>query len=251
MLLAWMGAALIGLTLGMLGSGGSILTVPILIYLAGEPDKIAIAESLAIVGLISLAGAIAYAWQELVHWRSVLLFGLPGMIGTYLGAYLSQWLRGGVQLGIFAMIMLLAAYFMTRPPKHKLPSPAYWQIALGGFSVGGITGLVGVGGGFLIVPALALLGQLPMNLAIGTSLAIITLNTGSGFYKYLHLLPQYGYAVHWNLVLLFAVLGILGGLLGNRIAVRLPQYALRRGFAGFLVLMGVIILWQNLTKVLQ
>jgi len=120
MLLAWMGAILIGLALGMLGSGGSILTVPILVYLVGEPDKLAIAESLAIVGLIALVGAVPYALKGLIDWRNVLFFGLPGMAGTYLGAYLSQWLPGVWQLGLFALVMLLASYtlvcYLTLPP---------------------------------------------------------------------------------------------------------------------------------------
>lgn len=253
MLLAWIGAILIGLALGMLGSGGSILTVPILVYLVGEPDKLAIAESLAIVGLIALAGAIPYALRGLIDWRNVLFFGLPGMAGTYLGAYLSQWVPGVWQLGLFAVVMLLAAYMMFRPPRLEArpKSRSYLKIAVDGLVVGILTGLVGVGGGFLIVPALVLLGGLPMHLAIGTSLLIIALKSGAGFYKYLHLLPQQGYAVHWDIVLLFTALGIAGSFLGGRIAAGIPQLSLRRGFAGFLVLMGAFILWQNLPKVLH
>lgn len=254
MLLAWAGAVLIGIALGMLGSGGSILTVPILVYLVGEPDKLAIAESLAVVGLIALAGAVPYGLRRQIDWASVIWFGLPGMAGTYLGAYLSQWLPGVWQLGLFALVMLLAAYFMFRPqkltgqPQPRKRSP--FKIGLEGLGVGVLTGLVGVGGGFLVVPALVLLGGLPMHLAVGTSLLVIALKSGAGFYKYLHLLPTQGYDVHWDVVLLFAALGIAGSFLGGRIAAGIPQLGLRRGFAGFLVLMGAFILWQNLPKLL-
>ncbi len=117
MIFAWIGAALIGLSLGLLGSGGSILTVPVLVYLVGEPEKLAIAESLAIVGGISLIGAIPYALKRQIDWRSVLWFGGPGVVGTYLGAALSVYLSGVVQLLLFAAVMLLAAVMMFRPSK--------------------------------------------------------------------------------------------------------------------------------------
>lgn len=253
MLLAWIGAVLIGLALGMLGSGGSILTVPILVYLVGEPDKLAIAESLAIVGLIALVGAIPYGLKRQIDWVNVVWFGLPGMVGTYLGAYLSKWVPGAWQLGLFAVVMLLAAYLMFRPQKQvtQPQKRSYLKIILDGLAVGILTGLVGVGGGFLIVPALVLLGGLPMHLAVGTSLLVVAMKSASGFYKYLHLLPEQGYSVHWDIVLLFAGLGIVGSLFGGRIAASIPQLTLRRGFAGFLVVMGIFILWQNLPKVLH
>ncbi|PZA06771.1 MULTISPECIES: sulfite exporter TauE/SafE family protein [unclassified Meiothermus] len=252
MLLAWVGALLIGLVLGMLGSGGSILTVPILVYLVGEPEKLAVAESLAIVGTIALVGSLPYALRALVDWKSGVVFGIPGTIGTYAGAWLSQFVSGGVQLGLFAVVMLLAAFIMARPKGLRAPrtSGVIWKTGLGGGGVGTVVGLVGVGGGFLIVPALVLLGGLPMHLAVGTSLLVIALNSAVGFYKYLHLLPALGLTVHWDLVFLFSVLGIAGSFLGGRIGVRLPQEALRRGFAGFLVWMGLYIFWQSLSRLL-
>mgnify|MGYP002760879675 FL=1 len=98
MILSWIGALLVGLSLGLLGSGGSILTVPVLIYLAGAPEKVAIAESLGIVGAISFSGFIPYALKQQVHWRSVILFGLPGMSGTYGGAMIAEFVSGTFQL---------------------------------------------------------------------------------------------------------------------------------------------------------
>lgn len=248
MILALLGALLIGLSLGLMGSGGSILTVPVLVYLLGEPPKQAIAESLLIVGGIALLGAVPYALKGLVDWRNVLFFGLPGMAGTYLGAWISQFVSGQVQLLTFALVMLLAAYFMARPPSLKRHEEARkpWKIVLDGLTVGALTGFVGVGGGFLIVPALVLLGGLPMHLALGTSLLIIALKSFIGFYKYLHLLPALGLSVDYRVVGLFVLVGFLGSLLGGRVAVRLPQESLRRGFALFLVVMGAYIVAQSL-----
>ena len=246
MIYAWLGAALVGASLGLLGSGGSILTVPVLVYLVGEPEKLAIAESLAIVGGISVVGALPFALRRQVHWRSVLWFGLPGVAGTYAGATLSQFMSGAVQLLLFALIMLIAAVMMWREREEKETAGTHptWQIVLEGLTVGVITGLVGVGGGFLIIPALVLLGGLPMQLAVGTSLLIIALKSFSGFLKYLDILGDYG--VSWGLVGLFIGLGILGSFAGSALSQRLPQALLRRLFAGVLVLMGIYILYTSL-----
>ena len=246
---AWLGALLVGLVLGLLGSGGSILTVPVLIYLVGEPNKLAIAESLGIVTLISFVGALPFVYRGQVSWRNVLLFGLPGMIGAYLGAYLSQFMPGALQLVIFAGVMLLAAAMMMRrtvPDPGDAPLRLYWKVMLDGFGVGVLTGLVGVGGGFLIVPALVLLGGLPMHLAIGTSLFIISVKSVSGFVKYIDVLGEAGLSIHWDLVLIFSAIGIVGSFIGGKVGAYVPQARLKRGFAVFLILMGVVILWQNL-----
>jgi uncharacterized membrane protein YfcA len=246
---AWLGALLVGLVLGLLGSGGSILTVPVLVYLVGEPNKLAIAESLGIVTLISFVGALPFVYRGQVSWRNVLLFGLPGMIGAYLGAYLSQFMPGALQLVIFAGVMLLAAAMMMRrtvPDPGDAPLRLYWKVMLDGFGVGVLTGLVGVGGGFLIVPALVLLGGLPMHLAIGTSLFIISVKSVSGFVKYIDVLGEAGLSIHWDLVLIFSAIGIVGSFIGGKVGAYVPQARLKRGFAVFLILMGVVILWQNL-----
>ena len=247
---AWIGALLIGLTLGLLGSGGSILTVPVLVYLVGEPEKLAIAESLGIVTLISLVGAIPFALKRQIDWRSVLYFGVPGMAGAYLGAYLSAFISGSVQLLFFAGVMLLASFMMFRKDRPVSPVTAStphaaWKIMIEGLVVGVVTGIVGVGGGFLIVPALVILGGLPMHLAIGTSLAIIALKSASGFYKYIDVLAEAGFSMNWSLILLFTVIGIAGTFAGKLIGSRISQDVLKRSFAVFLVAMGTFILWQN------
>ncbi len=249
--MVWLGALAIGLSLGLLGSGGSILTVPVLIFLVGESEKVAIAESLAIVGGIALIGALPFALRRLVDWRSVAFFGVPGMAGAYLGAALSRYVSGPFQLAVFAVIMLVAAGLMFRPPARPRASDdgrqrAPWKIGIEGLLVGVLTGFVGVGGGFLIVPALVLLGGLSMHLAIGTSLVIIALKSFTGFAKYLDVLASMGLAVNWQLIGMFVVIGAFGTLLGNWLGGRVPQQRLREAFAAFLVVMGVFVLYTSL-----
>jgi uncharacterized membrane protein YfcA len=251
MILPWIGALLVGLSLGLMGSGGSILTVPVLIYLAGEQEKVAIAESLGIVGAISFLGAIPYAFKQQVHWRSVILFGLPGMAGTYGGAIIAGFVSGTFQLILFAVVMLLAAglMFRNKKPDNETSAPEkdqpWWLIAIEGLVVGVLTGLVGVGGGFLIVPALVLLGGLSMHLAIGTSLVIIALKSFSGFFKYLDVLEDLNLSVNWELVLIFSLIGTVGSFVGKSIGSKISGEKLKRGFAIFLLFMGAYIIYMN------
>jgi uncharacterized membrane protein YfcA len=248
MFAAWLGALLVGLVLGLLGSGGSILTVPVLVYLVGEPSKLAIAESLGIVTLVSFVGALPFVYRRQVSWRCVILFGGPGMGGAYLGAWLSTFMSGALQLAIFAVVMLLAAVMMFRGQGPVSPDDerrVFWKVMLDGLGVGVLTGLVGVGGGFLIVPALVLLGGLSMHLAIGTSLFIISVKSMSGFVKYVDVLGDAGLTMHWDLMLVFSLIGIVGSFVGGKVGAYVPQARLKRGFALFLVVMGVVILGQN------
>ncbi len=259
MILAWIGALAIGLALGLLGSGGSILTVPVLIYLIGQDEKTAIAGSLFIVGAIAAAGGAQFAARRIVSWRNVALFGLPGMAGTYGGAWLGGLVSGLVQLAVFAIVMLLAAGLMFRPPIAGRTRPGRvqpaqarvaWKVALDGLAVGILTGFVGVGGGFLIVPALVLLGGLPMHLAVGTSLVIIALKSFTGFFKYVEVLDQLGLALDWQVLLTVAGVGIAGSFVGRSLGSRVSQDRLQRFFAVFLVVIGGLILWQTVPKIL-
>lgn len=251
MIWAWLGALAVGLTLGILGSGGSILTVPVLVYLVDEPEKVAIAESLGIVGAISLSGFIPYALKKQVHWPSILYFGAPGIAGTYFGSVMAAYVSGSFQLIVFAIIMLAAAIMMflnkTQSPK---PVSQYkivkWQLGLQGFGVGSLTGFIGVGGGFMIVPALVLLAGLPITLSVGTSLAIISLNSFSGFFKHLDVLQTLNLQLDWSLIIIFSIIGAAGSLIGNRIGIYIPQQQLKKGFAVFLVLMAAYIMYMNL-----
>lgn len=252
LVLAWPGAIAIGLSLGLLGSGGSILTVPVLVFLLGQPEKLAIASSLAIVGIIAAVGSIPYMRAGLVNWRAVALFGVPGMAGTYLGAWLALFVPGTVQLTLFAVVMLAASVLMFRPIRCDEPGEprAFWKITLDGLAVGVITGLVGVGGGFLVVPALVLLGGLPMRQAVATSLVIIALKSFSGFYKYLDVLAVEHIELDLRIIALVSLLGIIGTFAGNAIGGRLDQDKLRKTFGAFLVVMGTFILIRSVPALL-
>ena len=248
-ILAWPGAVAIGISLGLLGSGGSILTVPVLVYLIGQDEKVAIAGSLFVVGTIALAGSLQYLRAKLVDWHNVLVFGLPGMVGTYIGAALAAYLTGIMQLTLFAGVMLLASWFMLRPidlgPPGEHEPRATWKIAGDGLGVGVLTGLVGVGGGFLIVPALVLLGGMAMHRAVATSLVIIALKSYSGFYKYTDVLEDQNLELDWNTLMIVTGLGIAGSLVGGKLANRLPQNTLKKSFGIFLIVMGIYILVRS------
>lgn len=247
-------AGLIGLSLGVLGGGGSILTVPILVYVLGFEAKEAIALSLAVVGATSLFGAWRHWRVGNVDVRVALVFGVVAMVGTYVGARLSVFFTGAAQLALFAVVMLVAAVFMFRgrvaveelSRTASSRGPATWRvplIAVEGLTVGVLTGLVGVGGGFMIVPALVLLTGLPMKQAVGTSLLVIALKSAAGFYGYLDQVE-----VPWLFLTGFTSVSVAGILVGAHLVRFVPQGLLRRAFAVFLVVMGVLILYQNVAE---
>jgi hypothetical protein len=259
LILTWLGALIVGVSLGLLGSGGSILTVPVLVYLAGEPEKLAITSSLLIVAMISVAGAVPFARRREIAWRSVLLFGLPGMAGAALGAQIAHWLPDGVPLLIFAAVMLWAASGMLRPvaaathvpTTPPTTAPPRGRLARDGALIGVLTGIIGVGGGFLILPALVLLARHPLREAIGTSLAIIALNAIVGFIA--HLVAD---ASQWReldpvLMSVFIAIGIAGSLTGQFVGGRVPQRGLRRLFGVMLVAIAGFMLWQQLLALVQ
>ena len=252
--LAIPGAVAIGISLGLLGSGGSILTVPVLVYLLGQDEKVAIAGSLFIVGSIATAGSLQFLRTGLIQWRSVVVFGVPGMAGTWFGAFLAGWISGIAQLGLFAVVMLLASWLMLKPIdlEHKeSKSRATWKIAADGLLVGVITGLVGVGGGFLIVPALVLLGGLTMHQAVATSLVVIALKSFSGFYKYIDVLEQQNLSLDWGVLIFVTALGIAGSFAGSYFAKLMPQDKLKTGFGYFLIVMGIYILARSLPAIIS
>lgn len=257
-------AALIGLSLGLLGGGGSILTVPIFVYVLGFGAKEAIAMSLAVVGATSLFGVAGYWRAGNVNLRVALIFGSVAMAGTYLGARLAVFFSGSAQLTLFAVVMLVAAFFMFRD-RRSLPPPCVdcepddaataprlevremplGLIVLEGVAVGVLTGLAGVGGGFLIVPALVLLGRLPMKQAVGTSLLVIAMKSAAGFYGYLGQVD-----VPWGFMTVFTAVSIVGIFVGTYLVRFVSQAQLTRAFAVFLLVMGGFILWQNRSVVL-
>lgn len=239
-------AGLVGLLLGLLGGGGSILTVPIFVYVLGFEAKSAIGMSLAVVGLTSLVGALIHWRAGNVRWRIAFSFGAVAMVGTWVGARVATLVSGTAQLALFGVILLVASYFMLRgraPVPAGAAKPAGRPIArviAEAFAVGLITGLVGVGGGFLIVPALVLLGRLPVKQAIGTSLVVIALNSAVGFAGYLGQAP-----IAWDVLIGFSLAAAAAIGAGARLARYLPPTALRRSFGVFLIVVGLFILYQN------
>ena len=249
-LLGYSLAALIGLSLGLLGGGGSILTVPVFVYVLRYDPKLAIAMSLPVVGATSLVGAIAHWRAGNVRLGTAALFGIVAMIAAYGGARLASLLTGAVQLSLLAAIMVAAAISMFRNARGATASAAggveggraaslrlLVPVAL---VVGLITGIVGIGGGFLIVPALVLLGGVPMKQAVGTSLLVIAMNCASGFAGYVGHVE-----IPWAVVLTFSAVAVVGILVGTALARRVPQRALKQAFAVFLIVMGTFILVQN------
>ncbi|MGW8761518.1 sulfite exporter TauE/SafE family protein [Streptomyces sp. NPDC055815] len=236
---------LVGISLGALGGGGSILTVPILVYLAGLGAKEAIATSLFVVGVTSLAALVPHARARRVRWRTGLLFGGFSMAGAYAGGRLAAHLPSTALLVAFALMMLATAVAMLRKPrrdreKTRGPLPLK-RIAVDGLAVGAVTGLVGSGGGFLVVPALALLAGLPMGLAVGTSLLVIAMNSFAGLAGHLS-----GVGIDWGPALTVTAAAVVGSLVGGRLAGRIPQDALRTAFGWFVVVMGVFVLARQL-----
>jgi uncharacterized protein len=238
-------AVVIGIALGMLGGGGSILTVPVFTYVAGLDPKIAIASSLPVIAVASSIGALAHWRAGTVQLRTAALFGGFTMIGGFSGARLAGYLPARAQLLLFAAIMTGAAVSMLRSQGATTTASSNQPLGLGtllplGLGVGMLTGLVGVGGGFLIVPALTQLGRLPMHIAIGTSLTVIAMNSVAGTLGYLGQVP-----LPFGLLLPFTALAVVGIVVGTRLAQRVPQAALRRAFAGLLLLVAGYIVYQN------
>ncbi len=238
-------ASLIGVSLGFFGGGGSILTVPLLVYVFGLDPKVAIASSLPIVGIASLAGAARHWRSGNVRPREGLYFGAAGMCGAYAGGRASALLDGGLLLLLFAAMMILTATAMWRG--RKVPSSGAaggarspWRLVLQGLSVGIFTGLVGAGGGFLIVPALVLWADLPMAAAVGTSLFVIVLQTSAGFAGYLSHVE-----VAYSLIASISAIAIVGSWAGARLANRVDPASLRRAFAAFVMVMACAILYRE------
>lgn len=247
----------IGLTVGVLGSGGSILTTPLLVYLVGFDAKQAITASLLVVAVTSSFGLIGHARAGRVIWRTGLIFGGAGMVGAFIGGQIGQHLPGSLLLAAFSVMMGLTAVAMIRGRKkvkghgpHKgLP---LFRILLDGLVVGFVTGLVGAGGGFLVVPALALLGGLPMPNAVATSLLVVAMKSFAGFFGYLlefgngslvSLNPQT--EIDWPVTLIITAGAVLGALLGSRFVGRIHPDKLRKAFGWFVLAMAVFILSQQ------
>jgi uncharacterized membrane protein YfcA len=249
-LLAVVLSLLIGLTLGLLGGGGSILTVPVLIYALGVEEKSAIASSLLIVSITSAVAMLQHAKNGLVVWRVALAFAVAGAFGAFLGSRVSRLLPATVLLVLLAAVMLFAARAMWKGRKNPNASPATTPLPLvpifaQGVGLGFMTGLLGAGGGFLIVPALLLLGGLSMPQAVATSLAVISMNAASGFASAI------GHtSIDLKLTALVTACAVAGSFVGTRLTHVVEPNKLRRSFAVFVVLMAVFLLIKQGQKLL-
>ncbi len=237
-------ATLIGLSLGMLGGGGSILTVPVFVYVLRFGAKQAIAMSLPVVGVASLFGALGHWRAGNVDPRAALLFGTLAMSGAFAGARLATLLSGSQQLLLLGLVMLVAAASMFRPRRPTETSrprrAAPWVVGMAGVGVGILTGVVGIGGGFLIVPALVVLARIPMKQAVGTSLLVIAMNSAAGFAGYLGQV-----SISWPFLAGFTAAALAGILAGTHLVRYVPADALRRAFAVFLLVMGGLVFYQS------
>jgi uncharacterized protein len=250
--LAFAFAVAVGLSLGLLGGGGSILTVPILVYVVGFAPKEAIATSLVVVGASSVLGVIGHWRAGNVNLGIAGIFGVVAMAGTFVGSRLAVFVSGTTQLVLFALVMLAAAAFMLRGSHPSAPlnvSRAFgWRsslmtlgpVLIAGLATGAMTGLLGVGGGFLIVPALVLLLALPMKQAVGTSLLVIAMNSAIGFIGYADQVT-----INWQIAGSFAATAALGIVVGSALTRAVSAQSLRGGFAFFLVGMALFVLYQN------
>ena len=248
-------AALMGVVLGLLGGGGSILTVPILVYFFNISATLATAYSLFVVGITSLIGAIQYRHQ--LNVMIGILFAVPSTLGVILSRrYILQALPNEIYIFnrlltkddlvmlVFAILIVVIAFFMLKAKdKYKVESKSLsiqsiTFVAIEGFVVGGVTGFVGAGGGFMIVPALTLLVGIPIKEAIATSLLIIAVKSLIGFLADL----QMDVAIDWSFLLLFSTITIIGGICGGLISRKVSAQKLRRLFAYFVLVVGLIIL---------
>ncbi len=252
-------AIFIGVAVGLLGGGGSILTTPLLVYVMGFDPKQAITASLFVVAVTSGFGLIHYARTGRVRWRTGLIFGGAGMVGAFAGGQIGSHLPGGLLLAAFAVMMAATAIAMIRGRRqvggkgHQgLP---LFRILLDGFIVGLITGIVGAGGGFLVVPALVLLGGLPMSIAVGTSLLVVMMKSTAGFLGYLlefgggqfvSLNPKT--EVNWTVTLVVTAFAVIGSFIGAGLSHRVHPDRLRKAFGYFVLAMAAFILSQQIGR---
>ncbi|MFN8571032.1 MAG: sulfite exporter TauE/SafE family protein [Gemmatimonadaceae bacterium] len=245
-------ALVVGFVLGLLGGGGSILALPIFLYVFHVDTKPAVAMSLAVVGMSAFIGFLTHWRQGTVRLRIAIPFGLFAMLAAFVTARLTHSVPASVQLGLFAVFAFSAAFFMLRDslkpeplatvPNEKGPGTFGALLALQALGVGTLTSLIGAGGGFVIVPALVLLAKVPVKAAVGSSLLIITMNSLSGFAGYIGQVP-----IDWPLIATFTPIAALGAVTGTRFSRRVPQRRIKQGFAVLIVVLGSYLIVRRLS----
>jgi len=262
-IVGYVGALLMGLCLGLVGSGGGILTVPVLVYLFGIEPLIATTYSLFVVGLTSLVGATVRAGAGHIHWPMTIVFGIPSVLSVFLTRTFLLPLvpdsilsfgtfnlgRSSFLLVLFAVLMVASSTSMIRSQADTSPDTStsegyrhWFSLFVKGLMVGAITGLLGAGGEFLIIPALVLMARLPMQQAVGTSLIIIATNSLTGFWRdyELHSLINWPFLVH------FSTIAVIGILIGSSLARKISGDKLKPIFGYFVLVMGFYILVKEL-----
>ena len=247
-------ALVVGVVLGLLGGGGSILAVPIFLYVFRVPAKSAIAMSLVVVGMSAFVGFVSHWRQGTVNVRIAAAFGALAMTGAFAGARVARFVPASVQLALFAVFALTAAVMMLRDSLRPARAHAtaisgsattVFSVGLGAqaVGVGVLTALIGAGGGFLIVPALVLMGNVPVKEAIGSSLLIIAMNATSGVAGYIGQVT-----FDWRLVGWFAGIACAGAIIGTRLVRRLPAARIKQAFAIMIIVLGVYLVIHRLLQ---
>lgn len=257
-IIGYAASVLIGVSLGLIGGGGSILTVPVLVYLFGMDAFLATEYSLFIVGISSLVGSVSYFKKGLVNGKMAVVFGLPSVISifltrTYLLPLIPDVLivvkgftvtKNIFLLLIFAVLMVLASYKMIRNTTVAENSSGEGNVFLAagqGTVVGILTGLVGAGGGFMIIPALVNLLKTPMKTAIGTSLAIISLNSLIGFLSSMN-----STKIEWDVLMSIAAIAVIGIIIGTQLSKKIDGKKLKPAFGWFILVMGIYIMTKEI-----
>jgi uncharacterized protein len=258
-LIGYILAVFVGITLGLIGSGGSILSVPILAYVMGIEPVLATAYSLFVVGTTALIGGIKKAQQQLVDFKKVVLFGIPTVLAVFLTRKfivpkLPELIsitstfsvkKSVLIMTVFAVVMIAASYRMIRPSKEKeITSDKlnYLAIIAQGVFIGLVAGFVGAGGGFLIIPALVFLAKTPMKMAVGTSLFIVSVQSLIGFLGDI----RADQILDWTLIGLFTVCSIIGVFIGGYLSKKINGENLKTGFGWFVLVMGIYIIIKEL-----
>lgn len=247
-----LGGVLVGLSLGLMGAGGAILSLPIFTLVLGHLLSVAKIEALAVIAVVAIvSGARALAARQTDQLRFV-AFAVPGLVGAWLGGPIGKSTPPLVQAVLFGVLALVAAWRMTAAPKaadqglgRQLSAAAIALAAVTGLAIGVLTSVIGVGGGFLLVPALVLITGLPMQRAAGTSLMVIAVNSVVGVGSAAFHAPSVFGEVAWTAVAIVSACGVLGSMLGARLAARLPAEVLRRIFAAVLVAVGVAVILRE------
>jgi len=258
----YISALIIGISLGLIGGGGSILAVPVLAYLFSINEKAATAYSLFIVGASALVGGWQQHLKGFVDWRTAIVFGIPAILGVTLVRHYVvpampdvlfqveqfQFTRRMAMFGLFAVLMLPAAYSMLKKDKQVKTAGKvtynYPLILLEGLVVGGITGMIGAGGGFLIIPALVILANVEMKVAVATSLIIIAIKSLMGFF----LGDAMTMEIDWNFLALFTGLSFIGIFIGSYLSNFIDGRKLKKGFGYFILVMAVFIFYMEFFK---